>query len=157
MPRPLEVSVVGAGVGFGAGGGGTLSSLDDAGGGDGFGGETSRVVWAGAFDVVVDGFAVVVDAFAVVVDAFDVVVDGFGGETSRVVWAGAFDVVVDVVLLLLDVVLLLLDVVLLPLCPPDLATGLGGIRQTLGEDQTDQGIGPEEEAHIAGAAAKRWA
>ena len=123
MPRPLETRDAGGG---GGGGGGGLSSLslDGAGGGDGFGGETSRVVWAGAFAVVV--------------------VDGFGGETSRVVWAGAFDVVVDV--------LLLLDEVLLPLCPPDLATSLGGIRQTLGEDQTDQGTGPEGEARIAGAA-----
>ena len=40
-------------------------------------------------------------------------------------------------LLLLDDDLLLLDEDLLPDWPPDFATSLGGIRQTLGEAQTD--------------------
>ena len=91
-------------------------------------GDTALTVPRPLVSGVVDGFAGVVDGFAGVVDG-----------------------------LLLDEVLLLLDEVLLPLCPPDLATGFGGIRQTLGEDQTDQGTGSEMEARIAEAAQVAWA
>ena len=123
------MTTVGSGGDTGAGGGRSSRSLDGAGGGD-------------VLVVVVDGFVVVV------LLEVDVVVDGFvvvvllevdGGLTSRVVCAGGlscFALDVDLLAVLLDD-LLLLDDDLLPDWPPDFATSLGGIRQTLGEAQTD--------------------